>query len=282
MSTTTATDADGAVELEMTPEGGNLRIEIDACIGIVVGAGPLVGTLVCQKAFILRGLVVAPSNVTLGPGAQQQFTAELVGVAEPVTWSAEGGTIDETGRFTAGNQAGTFTVTATSIDNPSLTANAEVTIEVQESDFPVSALWEGFLNRQSRSPRKGWMATRYDPNTGELRASTCEGSDENCLGDFVGCDALWEGNVSGSQFSLTQVNHTNACAIGQPGQNRLYGCTLTGTVSEDADNTLRLVAAGDGGFFSCLAGDVEVSFEGCVGGCPEDQQASEPTFDPND
>lgn len=274
--TTTVTDEAGLVELSLTPEGGDLQIEIDACVGNVPGAGPLVGELVCQEAFILRGLVVSPARVTLAPGGRQQFTAERLGVKEPVTWSATGGSIDQTGRFTAGGAAGTFTVTATSIDDPSRTATARVTVEgeaeVEPSDLPTSALWHGpVVSHQANGSQFiqiGYMQTTYDPSTGRLWGRTCQvqGTGFNCLGRGVGCDALWEGTVSGNQVSLMQVNHTNGCAIGQPGQNRLYGCSLTGTMSEDPDGTVRLVGSSDGTFFSCGA---NVTFEVCMGGCPE-------------
>jgi hypothetical protein len=78
--------------------------------------------------------------------------------------------------------------------------------------------------------------------------------------------SLIAGTVSGNTLSTTMVNHTNACAIGRPGQNRLYGCTLTATLSEDPDGTVRLGGSGDGGFFSCGS---ETQFEVCIGGCPE-------------
>lgn len=271
--TTTTTDGSGRVELALTPDGGNLRIEVDTCIGNVSNAGPLTSGFVCQEAFIVRGLVVSPVRTTLVPGGRQQFTAELVGIEEPVTWSAAGGTIDDDGLFVAGGTAGTFTITATSIDDPSLIATAEVTIEVNPSDdFPTSATWQGpvVLHRENGTTfvQEGWLATSYDPSTGTLQASTCQGSEDNCLGDRVGCDALWEGTVSGNQLSMTQVNHTNGCAIGQPGQNRGYGCTLTATFSEAPDGTMRLVGNGDSTFFSCTP-ELNVTFDACVGGCPE-------------
>lgn len=269
---TTATDGAGQLEIALTPEGGTLRVEVDTCIGNVPGAGPLTGGFICQEAFIVRGLVVSPASVTLGPGGSQQFTAELLGINESVTWSATGGTIDASGRFVAGATSGTFTITATSIAKPSLTATAQVTIEVVPSDFPASTVWRGpvVLHRDNGTTfiQNGGLVTKYNPSTGTLTARSCQGPEENCFG--FGCNALWEGTVSGDQVSMTQVNHTSPCAIGDPGQNRLYGCTLTATFSQEADGTHRLVGTGDGTFFSC-GGDVtsDVTFDVCVDGCPE-------------
>lgn len=56
-------------------------------------------------------LVVTPSNVTLTPGATEQFSATTTRDLD-VRWSATGGTISVTGRYTAGSTPGTYTVTA--------------------------------------------------------------------------------------------------------------------------------------------------------------------------
>jgi hypothetical protein len=45
-----------------------------------------------------------------------------------VTWTATGGTIDPNGLYTAGTTAGTFTVTATSVEDRTQSASATVTI----------------------------------------------------------------------------------------------------------------------------------------------------------
>jgi hypothetical protein len=130
------------VELTLTPDSPGVEIEVDACIGIAVGAFTLTGGFVCQEAFIVRGLIVSPGTITLAPGASQQFTAELLDITEEVTWAADGGSIDESGLFVAGGTAGTFTVTATSVANPSLTATARVTIDGDIGE-PVTTILHG-------------------------------------------------------------------------------------------------------------------------------------------
>jgi hypothetical protein len=64
------------------------------------------------------------------------------------------------------------------------------------------------------------------------------------------------------------VNHNGPCAIGQPGQNRLYGCEITATLS-GAPGALRLEGGGNGGFFSCFGNATlpDATFEVCDGGC---------------
>jgi hypothetical protein len=76
---------------------------------------------------------VSPAQVTLAPGAVRQFSATLSGqpVAN-VVWSAAGGTIDQTGRFTAGPTPGTFEVRAANATGSSGTAI--VVIAASEED----------------------------------------------------------------------------------------------------------------------------------------------------
>jgi hypothetical protein len=58
-------------------------------------------------------VTIAPTSVTLGIGATQQFAATVHGSTDPrVTWTATGGTITDTGLFTAGVTSGTFDVRA--------------------------------------------------------------------------------------------------------------------------------------------------------------------------
>ncbi|MBW2508920.1 MAG: hypothetical protein JRE81_09835, partial [Deltaproteobacteria bacterium] len=129
------TDEDGRVELTLTPDSGSVSIEIDTCIGIGgFNGGPLVAGLVCQEAFIVRGLVIDPNEAEVSPGDTVSFAALLGGSAANVTWSATGGTIDSSGLYTAGDQEGDFQVTATSADDPSLTATATVRIGADEFD----------------------------------------------------------------------------------------------------------------------------------------------------
>jgi hypothetical protein len=69
-------------------------------------------------------LSVSPTSVTLAPGSTQQFTSSL----SPVNWTATGGTISADGLFTAGTSSGTFQVTATSVSDPTNSAQASVSI----------------------------------------------------------------------------------------------------------------------------------------------------------
>lgn len=72
---------------------------------------------------------IPPGPYSVAAGAQQQFSATVTGTANTmVRWAATGGTISSTGDYTAGNNAGTFSVTATSAADTSKSAQMTVTI----------------------------------------------------------------------------------------------------------------------------------------------------------
>lgn len=76
------------------------------------------------------GVTVNPSAASVNVGSKVQFKATLTNSTSGVTWSTTGsiGTIDKSGVFTAGLIAGTGTVTATSVDDPTKKSSAQVTI----------------------------------------------------------------------------------------------------------------------------------------------------------
>ena len=89
---------------------------------------------------------VTPGGVTLTPGAVQAFTAAVSHASNPaVTWTAGGGTIDASGVYTAGTLAGTFTVRATSVQDPAAFGEATVTIQGVAQTF-LSFVWQGRLS----------------------------------------------------------------------------------------------------------------------------------------
>lgn len=76
-----------------------------------------------------RSLSLAPSAATLAPGARQHFTATVTGAGgAPVLWTATGGDITAEGLYTAPVRAGTYTVRAQVEGQPSLFAQAPVTV----------------------------------------------------------------------------------------------------------------------------------------------------------
>jgi hypothetical protein len=129
------TNASGDLELALTPTQGSVSIEVNACIGNAPGSGPLTGALVCQRAFVVRGLVIEPGDAEIAPGGSVSFEAFLGGEPAEVNWQATGGTIDGSGLYRADAGEGGFSVRATSVDDPSLTASVTVTVRTAATDL---------------------------------------------------------------------------------------------------------------------------------------------------
>ena len=90
-----------------------------------------------QKARVYSGrpippavtVVLTPSSVTIQPGALAQFAAKVTGTSNTaVVWTATDGTITQDGAYTAGQNIGTYSVTAT-LRGGTLSAAATVTIQ---------------------------------------------------------------------------------------------------------------------------------------------------------
>ena len=75
-------------------------------------------------------VAISPSVLTISLGGTQQFTATVTGTSNTgVTWSASGGTITPSGLFTAPpTLIGVYTVTATSVADPTKSASATITV----------------------------------------------------------------------------------------------------------------------------------------------------------
>ncbi|NLM37614.1 MAG: hypothetical protein GX202_05755 [Firmicutes bacterium] len=77
-------------------------------------------------------VTITPSEINVGLGQTYQFTATVTGTTNTtVTWSVSpegGGSIDENGLYKAPDTAGTYTVTATSVADPTKSAKATVIV----------------------------------------------------------------------------------------------------------------------------------------------------------
>jgi Cytochrome b5-like Heme/Steroid binding domain/Bacterial Ig-like domain (group 2) len=73
---------------------------------------------------------LSPAAVSVNQGSRVRFRASLTNSTGGVTWTATGsiGTISSSGVLTAAQTAGTGMVTATSVDDPTKSASAQVTI----------------------------------------------------------------------------------------------------------------------------------------------------------
>jgi hypothetical protein len=101
-----------------------------AITSLVCTPAPVNGFTVTFPASVFDvAVTVLPSSATVVAGAQQQFSATVFNATNTsVTWIATGGTISSTGAYTAGGTPGTFSVTATSVQDPTKSNSATVTV----------------------------------------------------------------------------------------------------------------------------------------------------------
>ena len=112
-------------------EAGRYTAPLAAGTYHVVAASVANGTLRTEAVVTVQAvepavLTVTPATATVQIGSAVEFDAN-----EAVRWSVQeegGGTVDETGRYTAPLATGTYHVLATSVAQPSRTATAEVTV----------------------------------------------------------------------------------------------------------------------------------------------------------
>ena len=74
-------------------------------------------------------ITIDPPSAAIVPGETVRFTATVAGTSDrSVVWSTDGGSVDQSGLFTAPAAEGTFHVTATSHANPGKSASATVSV----------------------------------------------------------------------------------------------------------------------------------------------------------
>jgi hypothetical protein len=121
---------------------------------------------VTVKAAPEKSLEISPASVSISTGAKTTFTATPT---DGVTWSATGGSITDGGVYTAGNAAGSFTVTAKA---GSLTATADVTITADSGLPPhrslVSLFWEAENTTVTGKDMGFYIATRKEVAGGKV------------------------------------------------------------------------------------------------------------------
>ena len=71
---------------------------------------------------------ISPANQTSAPGLLTFIATASGGATNLLTWSATGGSIDSSGDWTSPSTVGTYTITASSVDNPSVSASTTATV----------------------------------------------------------------------------------------------------------------------------------------------------------
>lgn len=163
---------------------------------------------------------ISPTSATLAPGGHQQFVATVNGTASTaVTWTATGGTVTANGLYTAGSVPGNFNVTATSMDDPTQSSTATVTVGG-------SGVLLSSLRRQTY-------------------AQALAGTTSPCGDDEQ--STLSPGNSSSSSYSHTaQCTRTSLDATGEASSSLTYTITgsSAGLTAVTASGTLVVKATG--------------------------------------
>lgn len=116
---------------------------------------------------VIPGVSVSPANVTLQSYGTQQFTASVVGLSNTaVTWSCSGGSVSNSGLFTAPYLAGTYSITAISVQNSTITGLATATVPLRlaidrstVSLSPNSSCSLGLTTNASSTPSVTWTCS---------------------------------------------------------------------------------------------------------------------------
>lgn len=101
-----------------------------AALGLMAcgGAGKTASTTISPPPPSVT-VSISPTSVSVPTGGSRQFSATVTGTTQTgVNWSSTGGTISSSGLYTAGNTAGTFMVTATSVADSLKSAQATVSV----------------------------------------------------------------------------------------------------------------------------------------------------------
>src|SRR5215470_12269419 len=147
-----STNRDITWSIQEGPAGGTTNVHGNQCVYYppqTTGAFHLVATSQADNTksdvatiTVTVGLTISPTQVDLGFGEMQSFTAVVIGSSnDSVTWRVQeeiaGGTITNQGVYTAPQTPGTFHVIATSVADPTVTATAEVIVaSVTVSIYP--------------------------------------------------------------------------------------------------------------------------------------------------
>ena len=105
-----------------------------ACGNPATSAPPSASSPSAPSAPSSVSVAIVPSTATFPEGGSLSFLATVNGVANTVTWSVQegttGGSITNSGVYTAPNTLGTYHVVATSVADPTASASAVVTIDL--------------------------------------------------------------------------------------------------------------------------------------------------------
>ncbi len=157
---------------------------------------------------------VSPRVVSTLPGGVVPFVATVTGLAsQAVTWAltdAAGGTVDATGKYTAGSTLGTYSIVATSVADPTKSGTATATVTSLKTDIlPAdrATVWNPGLNAVGGIPARTAVYKTIAPSGGD-DTGTIQAALDSCPPNQVVALAAGTFHISGDGLSITRSNVT--------------------------------------------------------------------------
>ncbi len=190
---------------------------------------------------------IKPDSATVFTNASKQFAATVVGKA--VTWSATGGTIDNSGLFTAGNTVGDFEVKASSVADPSKFVTAAVKVIVEPIVVSISsAVKEFYISNeiQFKASVSGTanQGVSWSASSGSISSSGLYTAPSN-VGSVI-ITAKWNADNSKTASITIQIKELKKARHEWLGSNKN---DYAKAVATDAEGNVYLAGHTDGALF---------------------------------
>jgi len=198
-------------------------------------------------------ITISPVNSSIQSGSTQQYTAVVSNTSNSATtWSASGGSISSTGLFTPPvvSQKTTFTVTATSVADPTVSASTSITVMVASTHaatipstfFGIESLPPGsnggttypsalsFGTYRLFNPERGMGWNSQNPTNGSYNWSILDTALANLFSHNI-TDGVVYTIAAVPSWASSKPTDTN-CDFLAPG-----GCDLPGDIASDGSGT---------------------------------------------
>jgi hypothetical protein len=180
---------------------------------------------------------ITPANSTIAPGPQ---TLSATASSGALTWTASGGTITTGGVWTSPSTASTYTITATSVDEPSVSASTTVTISRPViTAQPVSGnVCSGYSSALSVGANyaTSYQWTLNGSNVATGSTLTFNNVTSASDGSYICTATNGAGSVTSNAAVLNVLTPTTLTITSQPASVSVYG-TQTATFAVAATGT---------------------------------------------